>query len=199
MGYTSSDKALEVLIAGQITPQELDNYEEDEDIRSLLAIYESSSIDIIGKMNTEDFYSVYNVLKGDIMMVSDALKRDFISKYLDEMSEVYEFEFAIKPKYDTSQTIEQMFKFIEFVEYDNITFLSYVWSYLDPIERVNIPKYVKENEKTIIEEITNQIDLMVTLTENVSDFLRTYNKEGLIEWFINRSEKNKYEIFSRNM
>ena len=197
--YTSDDKATETLIAGQITPPEIDNDQEDEDLRSLMSIYESSSINILGKMNTSEFYNVYNVLKNDIMMMSDHLKHVFISKYLDKMSVLYEFEFSMTPTYGTRDKIEMMFRFIEFVEYDHITFLAYVWKYLDPIENVKIDKYVKENEETIIEEITNQTNLLVTLTENVSEFLRTYNKEGLLEWFANRSKRSKYDIFSKNL
>ncbi len=71
--------------------------------------------------------------------------------------------------------------------------------YLDEILTVNIREYVQENSKTIIDEITNQANLLVTLTENVSEFLRTYNKEGILEWFIDRSERKKYEIYSENL
>jgi len=92
-----------------------------------------------------------------------------------------------------------MFEFIEFVEYDNLTFLKYVWKYLDDIITVDIDKYVQENSQIIVDEITNQANLLVTLTENVSEFLRTYNKESILEWFSNRSKRNKINIYSENL
>jgi hypothetical protein len=116
--YTSDDKALEALIAGQITPPEIDNDEVDQDRRAVLSFYESSSINILGKMNTDEFRNVYMVLKHDILERSDELKRIFLEKYLDQMSGVYGFEFPTQPEYDTRDTILKMFKFIEFVEFD---------------------------------------------------------------------------------
>ena len=194
-----TEQSVEILIAGILTPDEMDNYEEDEDLRTLLAIYESSSYDILDSMNKETFYNTYSVLKSDILSMSNIHKRIFLGKYLDKMEEVYGYQFPENPDYDTDETIAEMFKFIEFVEYDNLTLLRYVWKYLDDILKVNINKYVQENGKTIIDEITNQSNLLVTLTENVSVFLRTYNKEEMLEWFIDRSKRNKINIYSENL
>lgn len=193
------DKATEILIGGLVTPPEMDNDQVDEDRRALWAIYESSSYAILEQMNREEFCDVYNILKTDITEREDVHQKVFLDKYLDEMEKVYEFEFQSKPEYDSTLDIRLMFKFVEFVEYDNVTFLRYVWKYLDEILTVNIREYVQENSKTIIDEITNQASLLVTLTENVSEFLRTYNKEGILEWFIDRSERKKYEIYSENL
>jgi hypothetical protein len=193
------DKATEILIGGLTTPPEMDNDTVDEDRRALWAIYESSSYAILEQMNREDFSDIYNILKTDITEREIVHQKVFIDKYLVEMEKIYEFEFQAKLEYSTPRTIRSMFKFVEFVEYDNVTFLRYVWKYLDEILTVNIREYVQENSKTIIDEITNQANLLVTLTENVSEFLRTYNKEGILEWFIDRSERKKYEIYSENL
>jgi hypothetical protein len=194
-----TEQSVEILIAGILTPDEMDNYEEDEDLRTLIAIYESSSYDILDSMNKETFYNTYSVLKSDILSMSNIHKRIFLGKYLDKMEEVYGYQFPENPVYDTDETIAEMFKFIEFVEYDNLTLLRYVWKYLDDILKVDIDKYVQENGKTIIDELTNQSNLLVTLTENVSVFLRTYNKAEMLEWFIDRSKRNKINIYSENL
>lgn len=195
----NDDKALEALISGQITPPEMDNYGEDEDQRALLSIYESGSIAILEEVGEEDFYYVYTNLKSDITDMPLPLQSRFIIKYLEKMEDRYEYIFEPKPKNFTELSIEDMFSFIEFVEYDNIHFVSYVWKYLDDIITVDIEKYVIDNGDTIVEEITNQSNLMVTLTENISQFLRTYNKDGLLEWFVNHSMRNKLQIFSNNL
>jgi hypothetical protein len=194
-----TDKSVEILIAGVTTPEEIDNYQEDEDRRALFAIYESSTFDILDSMNKETFYDTYSVLKNDILSMSDTMQKIFIDKYLDQMLEVYNFEFSPKLIYDTQMEIGEMFKFIEFVEYDNLTVLSYVWKYLEDIIKVDIDKYVRKKYKIIIDEITNQANLLTTITENDSEFLRTYDKEGIIEWFIDRSKRNKYNIFAENV
>jgi len=194
-----TDKSVEILIAGVTTPEEIDNYQEDEDRRALFAIYESSTFDILDSMNKETFYDTYSILKNDILSMSDTMQKIFIDKYLDQMLEVYNFEFSPKLIYDTQMEIAEMFKFIEFVEYDNLTVLSYVWKYLEDIIKVDIDKYVRKRYKIIIDEITNQANLLTTITENDSEFLRTYDKEGIIEWFIDRSKRNKYNIFAENV
>jgi len=194
-----TDKSVEILVAGLVTPEEIDNYQEDEDRRILFAIYESSTFDILDSMNKESFFNTYSVLKDDILSMSYTMQKIFIDKYLDKMVEVYEYEFSPTPLYDTKDTLMEMFEFIEFVEYDNLTFLKYVWKYLDDIITVDIDKYVQENSQIIVDEITNQANLLVTLTENVSEFLRTYNKESILEWFSNRSKRNKINIYSENL
>ncbi len=46
-----TEQSVEILIAGLVTLDEMDNYAEDEDLRALMAIYESSSYDILDSMN----------------------------------------------------------------------------------------------------------------------------------------------------
>jgi hypothetical protein len=194
-----SEKSVELLISGSITPPEMDNYEEDEEIRQRWGIYESSTYDILEQINKETFQDTYVILKSDITSFEPKFQVFFLQKYLEKMYEVYEFQFLQNPKFEDDDSVEQMFKFIEFVEFDNLHFLKYVWRYLDDIMDVNIPEYVHKNWKSVIEEITNQSNLLTTINENVSEFLRTYNKEGILEWFIDRSKRKKFDIFSENL
>lgn len=193
------EKANEILYGGIDTPPEMDNYEEDEDKRKLWAIYESSTYAILEQMNKEDFKDTYKILISDIRSMPDVQQKVFIDKYMEQMVEIYEYEFPSKRIYGTMLEIDLMFKFIEFVEFDNLTFLKYVWKYQEEILSVDIRKYVQENSDTILNEVTQQANLLITLTENISEFLRTYNKEGILEWFINRSERNKYDIYAENL
>jgi len=192
-------KGNEILFSMVDSPPEMDNYQEEQEKRKLWAIYESSTITILEEMNKEDFGNTYNILKADIRTMPYKLQKIFIDKYMDQMVEVYDYEFPSKLVYSADDQIHLMFKFIEFVEFDNVTFLKYVWQYQDDILSVDIRKYVQENSETVLNEITHQANLLVTLTENTSEFLRTYNKEGILEWFINRSQRSKYEIFAENL
>lgn len=194
-----SEKSDEILVGNSITPPEMDNYEEDEDRRQLRAIYESSSYDILDQMNKETFKDTYQILKKDITDFPLKEQKIFLEQYLDKMVEIYEYEFPENPVYDSESTISKMFEFVEFVEFDNLTFLKYVWRYLDDILSVKIADYVFVNGDSIIEEITNQANILTSLNENVSEFLRTYNKEGILEWFVDRSERIKYDIYAENL
>lgn len=193
-----SEISNEILFGESMTPPEMDNYTEDEDKRTLRAIYESSSLDILEQMNLDTFRNTYKILIDDITSRSLKKQKIFIDRYLDKMFEVYEFEFEKNLIYKTQTEIDNMFKFIEFVEFNNLSFLKYVWRYLDDILSVNIRTYVISESDSIIKEITHQSNIL-DLTENVSEFLRTYNKEGILEWFKNRSERQKYEIYSENL
>jgi hypothetical protein len=193
------EKANEILYGGIDMPPEMDNYPEEQDKRQLWAIYESSTYAILEHMNKEEFKDTYNILKTDITSMPDEYQKVFIDKYMDKMAEIYEYEFPSKRIYGRPEEIRDMFKFIEFVEFDNLSFFKYVWKYQDDILSVDIRKYVQENEKAIMDEMVQQSNLLITLTENTSEFLRTYNKEGILEWFINRSERNKYEIYAENL
>jgi hypothetical protein len=193
------EKANEILYGGIDMPPEMDNYPEEQDKRQLWAIYESSTYAILEHMNKEEFKDTYNILKTDITSMPDEYQKVFIDKYMDKMVEIYEYEFPSKRIYGRPEEIRDMFKFIEFVEFDNLSFFKYVWKYQDDILSVDIRKYVQENEKAIMDEMVQQSNLLITLTENTSEFLRTYNKEGILEWFINRSERNKYEIYAENL
>lgn len=193
------DKANEILFSMVDSPPEMDNYPEEQEKQQMWAIYESSTVAILEQMNKADFGNTYNILKTDIRSASYKLQKIFLDKYMDQMVEVYDYEFPSKRVYSADDQIHLMFEFVEFVEFDNVTFLKYVWQYQDDILSVDIRKYVQENSETVLNEITHQANLLVTLTENTSEFLRTYNKEGILEWFINRSERSKYEIFAENL
>lgn len=193
------EKANEILYGGIDMPPEMDNYPEEQDKRQLWAIYESSTYAILEQMNKEEFKDTYNILKTDITSMPDEYQKVFIDKYMDKMAEIYEYEFPSKRIYGKPEEIRDMFKFVEFVEFNHITFLKYVWKYQDDILSVDIRKYVQENEQDIMDEMVQQSNLLITLTENTSEFLRTYTKEGILEWFINRSERNKYEIYAENL
>jgi hypothetical protein len=154
------EKANEILYGGIDMPPEMDNYPEEQDKRQLWAIYESSTYAILEHMNKEEFKDTYNILKTDITSMPDEYQKVFIDKYMDKMAEIYEYEFPSKRIYGRPEEIRDMFKFIEFVEFDNLSFFKYVWKYQDDILSVDIRKYVQENEKAIMDEMVQQSTLL---------------------------------------
>ena len=102
---------------------------------------------------------------------------------------------------DTVYQQEQLYEFIEFLEFDNYRFLSYVWRFLldesIKLMKLDIEGFCKTNTMKIIKETEEQLE---THSQNrlITIFLRTYYKEKYIEWFTTMSQRYKVEIISEN-
>ena len=85
----------------------------------------------------------------------------------------------------------KVLEFIEFLEYDNIMFLSFVWEMLKvDIMKVDIETICNSKQNIIINEVEEQLETH-DQAELISLFLRTYYKENFIKWFIRQSERSK--------
>jgi hypothetical protein len=110
---------------------------------------------------------------------------------LDKIFEVYDFQFPTTQDVVSDSDIARVLQFIEFLEYDNVLFLSLVWEMLKAdIMEVDIEAFCKRNENIIINEVEEQLETHHQ-GELISIFLRTYYKENFIEWFIIQSERSK--------
>lgn len=190
-----SEKSQEVLLYNLVEPPEFDADEEELEERYQKAFYESSKIDIHDQMNTEDFEATWQVLRSDIENESLDLQRIFSEQTLDKISEIYDFVFPINIDFDSQYKINDFYDFLEFLEYKNEKFITGVWRYLKPINlvRFDIKGYCNSNVMKVIREIDEQLQIHPQ-TEMIDLFLRTYYKEKIIEWFINRSERKKVDI-----
>jgi len=191
-----SDKSQELLLGNSVQPPERLDEDEDQNgmIRNETAVYESSVTDIMDHVGHPDFKFIYWNLSNDINQQSFKRKRRFVVEMLEKISEVYDFEFFAKAETDTDYEIEQMMLFIEFIEYNNYRFLSYVWRFLNQdLQTIDIEKYCNTNAMKIIKETEEQLETHPQ-TESITNFLRTYYKEKFIEWFVKNTEKAKIMI-----
>jgi hypothetical protein len=190
-----SEKSQEVLLYNLVEPPEFDADEEELEKRYQKAFYESSKIDIHDQMNTEDFEATWQVLRSDIENESLNLQRIFSEQTLDKISEIYDFVFPINIDFDSQYKINDFYDFLEFLEYKNENFLASVWRFLKPhnLVRFDIEGFCKSNSMKVIREIDEQLQIHPQ-TEMIDLFLRTYYKEKIIEWFINRTERKKVDI-----
>jgi hypothetical protein len=113
------------------------------------------------------------------------------------MSEKYNFEFSINFDPVNQDDINELYKFIEFVEYDHEKIITNTWKLLNlndsekyklPIENL-CQKYLEK----IIHEV-NEYAEDQNYSELILDFLRTYNKEDFMEWFCEKSKDLKTSI-----
>ena len=185
-----SEAAYEALILGIDEYYEYDD-SEDMDIQEEVGIFNFARISIEDALTTYDFKNTYLNLIPDIKDKSFKLKRIFCQKMLDKIFEIYDFQFPTTQDIATDGDMARVLEFIQFLEYDNVLFLSLVWEMLKvDITKVDIEAMCKRKENIIINEVEEQVETHYQ-SELISIFLRTYYKEKFIEWFILHSKRSK--------
>ena len=190
-----SEQAMETFISNLVEPPEFDADEEQLERNYEKASYESSKIEIIDAVGSDDFKDVWLTLKKDIQFETIKLQRIFSEQILDKIFEIYDFSFPETISLETEYELDDFYQFLQFFEYDNIYFLIYVWSFLEPknLMHLDIEKFCKSNSNKIIKEIGEQLDLHPQ-PKLIDLFLRSFYKEKMIEWFIKNSNQNNIDI-----
>ena len=190
-----SEKSQEILLSIMTEPPGMDADEFEIEDRLTKAIYESSKIDAQDHIGHDDFKYVWLLSKDDIQF--DSIKRQaiFSEQILDKISEVYDFEFPINITLETQYEIENFYQFLEFLEYDNIKFLSYVWKFLTKksVLNLDIEKFCRANADKIIKEVNEQLEIHPQ-PELITTFLKTLYKEKFIDWFMKNTNREKVSI-----
>ena len=198
------DKGLEALCGDSIIPPEMDNYEEDVINRDDMASFRYSALDIRDHLGKEDFKEIYMVQSSYVKNFNNYYQRRFLIEMQTQIAEVYDWEFADEyALVDSVYQQNQMYEFIEFLEFNNYKFLAYVWKFLlkDPTElvKLDIKKYSESNPMKIIKGEKKETEEQLETHPQprlISIFLRTYYKERYIEWFSVMSDRFKFEIIS---
>lgn len=157
-------------------------------------------ISILNSINMSDFKSSYlstiNNIKEDTSLESQIQFCDYIlRKIIDE----YDFEFPEKPIVKTREDVLDIYKFLEFVEYDHENFLVSVWKNIKiDLASKRLSQLCQENMDLIVSEIDEQSTLQ-TYSEFVSIFLRTYLKDELFKWFCQKTKSLETTITLRIM
>ena len=190
-----SERSIEVFISHVIEPPELDADEEQLEKSFATAYYESSKIDILDSIGDVDFKYTWLALKDDVKDTTIKLQRIFSEQTLDKISDVYDFMFPENVSLETQYELNDFYQFLEFFEFKNAKFLTFVWSYLGPknLVEIDIKAYCKSNSNKIIKEIDEQLEIHPQ-PKMIALFLRTYYKEKIIDWIIKNSEQSKIEI-----
>lgn len=145
---------------------------------------------IIGNIGTDEFKQSYLSVITEIRQeYSIEEQRELCFGIIKKIEEVYDFSFSRELDLTNEMQIFGVYDFIEFVEYKHEDFISDVWKGLNPdLSKTDFGKYIEQNQDKIINEIENQLNSH-DLSELISDFLRTNNKENIIEWFTKKSKQ----------
>jgi hypothetical protein len=165
-----------------------------------IALQEYWFVTVINSINTSSFKNNYHTVINDIKLDVDIKDQiDFCSYILMKIVDEYDFEFPEKPVVKTKEDVQDVYKFLEFIEYDNENFLVSVWRNIKvDLASKRLSQVCLENMDAIIFEIDDQSSLQ-TYSELVSIFLRTYLKDDLFRWFCNQTKSQETTITARIM
>jgi len=147
----------------------------------------SSFIDIIESIGTLDFMYIYSNIINYIKTLKIEDKITLCLKILERVKEVYGFEFLEKIDISSEEDVMDVLEFIEFLEFNHIDFLVNLLTGMvkdirnEPV-RMILDKNWLEVESRILKENFSRL---------ISLFLRTNNKEDLLDFLTSKATKNK--------
>lgn len=168
----------------------VDMLDEDNDITQSQvvgdAIVQYDFLQIIENIGKEEFKSTYLNFINDIRNQSLENQRTLCQHIIDKVQEVYEFEFPEKITIYDRSDIEDIYRFIEFLEYDNVDFFIEISKGLDIKSDIDLDEYknkilnqIHDYNKINVPDIFN--NLIITLEPNILlniiDIMFVKNKE----------------------
>lgn len=185
-----------ILLGNSIELPEMDPNDKKNDIEDRVsALHNYWFVSILNNINTDDFKQNYLCVINDIIEeCSLEDQREFCNVMLEKIIEIYDFEFPEKISLNNIDEIKDLYYFFEFIEYNYSEFISNVWLSLNiDLSIFNINGYYTENDIQIINGIENEIETS-NLNQLIKIFLRTYDKDKILLWFIKSSIKIKSYI-----
>lgn len=188
------DRDLKVLLGNSIREPEVDYDDAEVASETGYPVEESALrqfyfVTVVDHMDTPNFRSHYLSVISQIKEYTTEEQLLMAFSILDEMPKKYDFEFSVKFDLYNQEDINELYKFVEFVEYDHERLIVDTWKNLkvdNPIA-LNIEQYCNQNSQVIILELEKQATLSY-ISEMIADFLRTNDKENLLQWFYKKSE-----------
>ena len=161
------------------------------------ASIEYDGMELVSAIDTPEFKEIYLLNINELKLQPIVDQRRLCLDILEKVNEVYEYEFLPHPKLDHQIHMNNVYDLIKFLNYDYVDFFGDVWRYLKAdLKKIDIQKFCEKNSEKIIIEIEDQLNSR-DLSEMVSLFLRTYNKDNMIDWFIKSTIKKKMLIYLR--
>jgi hypothetical protein len=179
------------ILMGTIDPlPEVDEEENDEMGEQALKQY--TMLEVLNAIGEENFKEIYYTMINDIKQYPLEDQFAFCRAILARIMQVYNFEFPREIDLLTQESVQQIYILIEFIEFNNIDFLAELMKpYNFDFRKGDVRGFIETNYPRIegdIERISRNIP------EIISEFLRTYNKEDLIKWLVNRIEKSRMMV-----
>jgi len=196
-------KSLKILLGNSIEEPEVDY--DDAEVQSEVglpveeeALREYFYVSISDNIGKKDFKEEYNSVKNDIVRYSTKQKQVLAQSILKQIDKEYDFSPSLEVDTNSDSDLDEVYKFVEFIEFDHEDFIIAIWSVLNPdTNSLRLEKYCEQNQYKIISEIEEYVSGH-ELPWMIADFLRTYNKENIISWFCEKS-KNLRSLILLNL
>jgi len=173
-------------------------YEVEEDFDEDLAERASLRYDMISvivSLGTDNFKSVYMALMPHIYEQSLNMQRTFCHDLLTKIEKVYDYVFPMNLDFNDEDQISDLYKFLEFLEFDYFSFLSGLWKLLPfNLKSLDIASYCDLNSDLVISKVEEVLKNQV-FSRLVLIFLRTYIKENMVKFIIEKSINSRMLIF----
>lgn len=182
-----------ILLGTSIHVLEMDDEEQINNIEEAISNYQI--LDILYHIGKSNFREIYLNEINDIKLLPIQEQQLFCLAILDKIQQIYDFEFSPTIDFNEKLNIENVYLFLEFLEYDHVNFLVNIWRFLQPdLRHLNIDQFCQKNKNKIIGEVEDQLETYEE-TRFSSQFLRTYNKNDLVEWITIKTKKTRMLIY----
>ena len=186
-------RELEILLGESIPPPELDLDDETNDMvhaeEALSGYHFASILDAFDKPSYH--YMVDSLLPIIQATETTENQRRFCYLLLDLVKTNYQFEFPEELLLYEQEDMNEVYDFINFIQFDHINFVCNVWYDINMDYKTSPNFSVKDD--LLLQVIENRINTDI-VSPLVFLFLRTYKKDGLIEWFKKSSKQLIPEI-----
>ena len=162
------------------------------------ALKEYYFITITDNIGREDFKENYLAVINQIIRNYDVHKQQMLCEaIMNQVRHVYDYLSPTNVDINSDEDVRNILNFIQFIEYDHEEFILDIWQYLKPETNLkSFQNYCEQNGNKIISEIEEQLDTKA-FPKLITYFLRTYNKDDMIQWFCDRSERLNTTILLR--
>jgi len=172
-------------------PDEIDP--EENEHRADEGYLRYSLMDVIDSIG-DSFKITYMSAKNIIANTPIKLQIIFCMNIIDKIKEVYDFELVKKFEIFTLDDVQEVYYFIEFLEYDYVEFLIDLWLLLkDSPKGKDLEDYCQKNAATIMDKIGMLLDARI-FPVLVSEFLRTNIRDNLVKFVQEKTEKSKVDV-----
>ena len=183
------DKYLKTLVSDYASMPEYNEYEDTENPIDDPEV-ESDCVDLLEHIGKEEFKNIYlNVI---LNLKQQPLEKQITlcNNILLKVEQVHQFTFMKKLHIASRSDISKVYKLIEFIEFNNLRLLvELLYGLIEDIRNVDMKKFYEDNWITI----QNRLQSIMS-SELVVEFIRTNNKENLISFLSNATEKKRIEI-----
>ena len=145
----------------------------------------------------DDYKEIYNSVINKIRVFKLPIQMTLCKKLIEKLYETYSFEFRQNIDLVTQDDMDQVYKLVEFLQFDNLRFATTIWKSFNikNLMGIDLEQYFfinKEVKQKLIEQITNN-SLMYKNTL-INEFLTTCEGDQLVLIFFNMTEKNRANI-----